>query len=247
MNRKVEKKIRRKKVFFSLSFFIIFLGVLCLFLFKSNYFNIAAVSVENNNIVSADEIKALAKLEGENIFLVDLNQIEKKVQYNPYIDSVEIIRKYPNKITIRVREKKIMGLVKYKNVFINIDNEGNMIQTVDKFPDCKIPLIEGIEVKEYIPKKPILKSDDVKLKALKSAFKVNEYKEYKNLIYSIDISDPYNISYKTKDGIVINVGDFNNMEYKLACAYSVLKSNIPKKSGYIQINSDGTAIYKNKK
>ena len=58
MNRKVEKKIRRKKVFFSLSFFIIFLGVLCLFLFKSNYFNIAAVSVENNNIVSADEINA---------------------------------------------------------------------------------------------------------------------------------------------------------------------------------------------
>lgn len=246
MNGKVEKKIKRKKVFFSLSFFIIFLGVLCLFLFKSNYFNITVVSVENNNIVSADEIKALAKLEGKNIFLVDLNQLEKKIQYNPYIDSVEIVRKYPNKITIRLQEKKIMGLIKYKNVFINIDNEGNMIQTVDKFPDCKIPLIEGIEVKEYIPKKPIFESGDIKLKALKAAFKVNEYKEYKNLIYSIDIGDPYNISYKTKDGIVINVGDFNNMEYKLACAYSVLKSNIPNKNGYIQINSDGTAIYKNK-
>lgn len=247
MNRKVEKKIKKKKVFFSLSFFIIFSSLLCLFLFKSNYFNITTVSVENNNIASADEIKALAKLEGKNIFLVDLNQIEKKIQYNPYIDSVEIIRKYPNKITIRLQEKKIMGLVKYKNVFINIDNEGNMVQTVDKFPNCKIPLIEGIEVKEYIPKKPILEPDDVKLKALKAAFKVNEYKEYKNLIYSIDISDPYNILYKTRDGIVINVGDFNNMEYKLACAYSVLKSNVPKKNGYIQINSDGTAIYKNKR
>lgn len=242
----LEKKIEKRKRLIMMYIMLIFIGLLVSTSLKSNYFTIKNVIVEKNSFVSQEEVIALSELQKKNIFVFNKSNSVERIKTNPYIKDVNISRKLPSTVIINVEEKQIKGLVKLKTSFINIDKDGNMVQIVDKFPNGKVPLIEGIKVDQYILNKNIANGNEVVLSALTSVLKITDYKECKNLFYSIDLSDPYSITMKTKDGVLIKIGDWTNLEYKLAYALVVLQSPIAKENkGYIEIEPDGTAVFKN--
>jgi cell division protein FtsQ len=120
-----------------------------------------------------------------------------------------------------------------------------MVQIVNQFPGKDLPLIDGLKIDQYVPNECIIKNDEIKTKALKECLRMANVKEIKSKIYSINIKDAYNIIYKTKDGIEIRLGDCSNLDYKLSYALSILNSNAVKGSkGYIEIQQDGSAIFK---
>lgn len=241
----ISLKIKKRKILLGLCFSSILIIILIFVVIKSDYFIIRNVLVNNNLFVTKQEIVILSKLKEENIFLINKKSSEENIKLNPYIESVIIRRKLPDKVVIDVIEKKIKGIVKLKNGLINIDGEGKMVQVVNKFPNGKIPIILGIEVSKYIPNEYIVKNDLTKLTALKSALTVADYDESKYYFYSIDIKDPFNIIFKTNSGIIVKVGDWTNMEYKIAYAIEVLKSpSIKGHKGFVQIQPEGGAIFK---
>ncbi|WP_161633606.1 cell division protein FtsQ/DivIB [Fervidicella metallireducens] len=245
---KLETKITRRKSSFRFSLIIIFLGILAVIFLKTSFFEIKNVEVKNNYIVSKDEIVTLANVRGENIFLINKKKITENIANNPYVKEVKIQRSLPDEVIIDIKEKDIKGLIKLKNSFINVDGEGNMIQIVNQFPNCKLPLIEGVKLEEYEPNKSIIGRDENKLKALKSVLTLTDYKEYKKLIYSINISDPFNIKLTTINKMEIYIGDWNNMQYKLELAYYAMKNPaLNGKTGVLEVMAeDGTVIFKTK-
>jgi cell division protein FtsQ len=223
----------------------IFISVLIVLVSRSKYFNVKNIVVTNNKMVATEEIKIQSQVEDSNIFFISKKDMKQRISANPYIDNVEIRRKLPYTIIINVREKKIKGIVKFQSAFINVDSEGRMIQAVSKFPDGSIPLIAGIDIKEYVPNGYIFKDDPISKRALKNALSITDYREYRDIINSINVSDPYNIVFSTKQGVDIKIGSDEDIEYKLTYAYSVLNSSsIAGNKGYIQIQPDGTAVFK---
>jgi cell division protein FtsQ len=241
----VSYKIKKRKILLGLCFSSILIIILIFVIFKSNYFIIKNVIVNNNLFVTKQEIVILSELKGKNTFLINKKNTEENIKLNPYIESVVIKRKLPYSIVLDVTEKKIKGIVKFKNGLINIDGEGRMVQIVNKFPNGKIPIIIGIDVTKYVPNEFLVKNDANMLSALKSVLSVVDYNESKYYFYSIDIKDPYNIFFKTNSGIIVKVGDWTNIEYKIAYAIEVLKSpSIKGLKGYVQIQPEGGAIFK---
>lgn len=241
-----EKKGKsKKKLVLAFCFFLICIIIVIFIGTKSSYFEIKTVIVKDNLFVTKDEITLLANIRGENIFLLDKNKIEQRVTSNPYIEKISIKRKLPSTAIIEVTEKKIRGVVKFQNGLINIDSEGKMVQLVSTFPNGKIPMIIGVKVSQYKPNEELIKNDKDRLIALKSAMTISDYNESRYVFNSINISDPFNIVLIANDGHVVKIGDWTNMQYKIAYAVSILKSSsIKGLNGFIQIQSDGNAIFK---
>lgn len=245
---KLETKIAKRKSSLRFSLLIIFSGILAVIFLKTSLFEIKNVEVKNNYIVSKDEIVTLANVRGENIFLISKKKIKENIASNPYVKEIKIQRSLPDEVVIDVKEKEIKGLIKLKNSFINVDRDGNMVQVVNQFPNCKLPLIEGVKIEQYEPNKSIVGEDENKLKALKSVLTLTDYMEYKKLIYSINISDPFNIKLTTINNLEIYIGDWNNMQYKLELAYYAMKNPaLNGEKGVMEvIADDGTVVFKSK-
>ncbi|SKA83434.1 cell division protein FtsQ [Caloramator quimbayensis] len=242
---KIEKKIRKRKLFLKLCFLLIFLVLFLSVILKSDYFLINNIVVKNNKFIKREEIIALCEAKNQNIFLADKNKMIDKIENNPYVESVNIKKKLPSTIIIDVKEKKVKGIIKFENTFINLDGEGNMIQTINQFPDGSIPLIEGITVKQYVPNQNIAANNTVLQKALKEVLTICDFTECKNTFCSVNLSNPYKIILTTKDGVIINIGDWSNFDYKLSYAFSILKDSTVKGSkGYIEILPEGTAVFR---
>lgn len=245
---KIEKRIRKRRKILKILILIIFVSALSILMFKSEYFNISSIIVENNNFVSAEEVSVLSEAKGHNIFLINSKNIEGNTQKNPYVEGIEIRRRLPSTLVIYVKEKQIKGMIKFQNSFINVDSSGKMVQVVNKFPSGELPLIEGINAEQYAPGMNLIKDDSIRQEALVEILKLSDYKEYNGRIYSINIEDAYNITLKTMDGIFIKLGDWTDLENKLAYTYNVLKNkNIEGKKGIIEViklQSEYTVIFK---
>lgn len=239
------KKKWKKRLIISVFFSIICITIVIITLLKSNYFVIKEVVVQNNLFVTKQEISLLSELKGKNIFLINKNKAMQYILLNPYIEKISIKRKLPASVIINVTEKKIKGVIKYKNGLINIDGNGKMVQVVTHFPNGKIPMVLGVKVDQYLPNEYIIKNDPNKLLALKAALTVSDYNESKYVFYSVDVTDPFNIILKTNDGHIIKIGDWTNIDYKIAYAISIFKSpSITGLKGYFQLEADGSAVFK---
>jgi cell division protein FtsQ len=240
---RIERNIKRKKHRIRVLIFILFICIIAVLLLKSEYFNIKAITVVNNKTVSSDEIKLLSELKGDNIFLFNKKAAKSKILTDTYLDDVTIIRKLPSSIIIDVKEKQIKALIKCQDEFINVDKNGRMVHLVNSFPGT-LPLITGINISQFVPNKNI-SDDGTKQQAIIGALSITDYAECKNLFYSIDVSDPFNIVFKTKNGLDIKPGDWNNLEYKMSVALSIMKdSEVKGQKGCIEVQSDGTAVFK---
>lgn len=235
----------KKTIILILCFSFIIIAVSVFAALKSDYFVIKNVLVENNLFVTKEEISLLSELKGQNIFLVNKNKTKQKVELNPYIENVAIKRKFPSTIILDVTEKKIRGIIKISSGLINIDSEGRMVQMVNHFPNGKIPLILGVKVLKFVPNDYIVKNDENKLSALKAAMTVSNYNESRYVFYSVNVSDPFNIVLVTNDHQTIKIGDWTNMDYKIAYVISLIKDPSTKGlKGYFQLQPDGSAIFK---
>jgi cell division protein FtsQ len=242
---KINKKKRKPKIILIFSFIVFIMIAVVVFAIKSDYFIIKSVTVEKNLFVTKEEIILLADVKDKNIFMIDKNNIEQKVKVNPYIEKIFIKRSLPDSVTIEVTEKKIKGVVKYQNGFVNIDSEGRMVQIVTKFPNGKLPIIRGITIKQYLPGECLYKNDKNKLTALKAVLTIMDYKESRYFFKTVNVTDPFNITLQSNNGFTLKIGDWTNIDYKIAYAITIIKnSSVKGLKGYIQLQDDGSAIFK---
>lgn len=215
------------------------------FALKSEYFIIDKISVKNNLYITTEEVTAFADVKGENIFLMNKSRVMKKIKNNTYVDKVEIERKLPDEIVIDITEKTICAIAEYSGSYVNIDSEGRMVQVVNEFPNGELPLIVGVNVDEYLPGQPLIKDNKTQMEALKKCLTIKNYEGMAEILKAIDISDPGNIVLKTNRDIDIIIGDWEDMEYRLSFAISVMNnSQLEGKTGRVEVYEDGKAVFR---
>ena len=87
-------------------YFGIRLGARRLF-FENPDYRLSQIEVQTDGTLQRDQIlKAASLREGENIFSVNLAHVQNCLQQLPQVDEVEVIRKMPGEIDIRIVERK---------------------------------------------------------------------------------------------------------------------------------------------
>ncbi len=77
------------------------------FFFDNPEYKLTAIEVQTDGTLQRDQILTVADLrEGENIFRVNLARVHDRLQDLPQVDEVEVLRKLPGEIDIRIVERK---------------------------------------------------------------------------------------------------------------------------------------------
>jgi cell division protein FtsQ len=112
------------------------------------FFKIKYINITNNKIIeSVDISKKLEHIIGKNIFFVKKIDINDPLNKIEFLDRIEVKKKYPNTIIIKVYETKPIAIVFKNNKKYLLDNLSNLI-SYKKISEDYYPNIFG-ESAEY--------------------------------------------------------------------------------------------------
>ncbi len=115
-------------------------------------FNIKIISIENNFIVSKKVIKKkISFLYDTNLFFLKTKKIESKLEELDFIDSFNIKKIYPNKVIIKIFEKKPVAIIQNKKEKKYFTEKGQLINFFDfeRYKDLPIVFGDGDNFKNF--------------------------------------------------------------------------------------------------
>lgn len=224
--RKIRKQKRLKIIKFILKlllFIAIIAGILA-FLFVSPVFNIKDIEVSGNNKINAEEIKSLSTLSlDQNIFKFSKENVDNGIKQNAYIETVEITRKLPNKVEIKVTERTPAYQIKFGNAYAYIDENGNILEINDE--DLKLPLLTGYNTTEdnLKPGNKLSEEDIAKLTTVNIIIKAAKTNELYDKITCVDISNDEEYKLELKDEKkTAYLGDATNINDRMLLLKEIL-------------------------
>jgi len=111
---------------------------------KYTFFEIKNIKIVNNFLIKENVIKEkLRKVHNKNIFLVKRNDIEKSLKEINFLKKIEVKKKYPDTIIIKIFETKpVANLLKNQVKYI-LDSSSNLILFKNDLNFNKLPYIFG--------------------------------------------------------------------------------------------------------
>ncbi len=218
------------KIKFKLSIFYIFIFLIIvgtgLIVSSTTLFKIEDILVEGESRYGDNDIIKSSNIHnGENLFFVKIKKIQETIQYEfPYIGEVEIKKKIPNKVIICVEEKSPIVEIEYNEQYLLVNKNRKIVDITNKKVD-NICLIRGINIEN--PEK----GRNIKFKNEETEFLseeiINTVKKHEiDKIDLIDISNPMHIYMDYDKRIKLELGSFENLDYKIKTASVILKDKL---------------------
>ena len=229
------KKSSSKKILVVVAVFLIAI----ILVFVSGAFDVSEIIVEENNIISDEQIISFSGIEkGTNLFAISKNDTISKLKENPYIDTVTIKRIFPNKLKLIIKERQKKYAIQLANSYIYIDKQGYILEISNDTPE--VPIIIGFQtdINNIKPNDRLEESDLNKIKMIIKIMDTAQNNELANLITKIDISDESNYTiYLDKENKIAYLGDATELNTRFLYIKSILKEQQGKK-GEIFVDMD---------
>lgn len=232
---KEERAEKRKKVYVKsygrLGIFLLLLLVLAVVLLvNSSIFEISSITIMGNSRFSREElIEKSGVIIGDNIFRLSEGDIKKRLEENPYIAVTDIVREFPDKLTIYISEREASVQFEYAGVYCNADYDG-VVLAATQTHDPALLLIKGLNLTGYQLGQRIMVQDEQVfsdylelIKQLKGYSLIEQIKE-------VDLSDKQDFTLNMQNGLTVRLGAPIQLADKLAYYEPALDSLI--KNGY---------------
>lgn len=234
----IKKRNRNKRIIKISLLFILFVIVILCAMF-SPLFNIKAIEVNGNKIVTKNEIISLSKIQiEENSFKLSKSKIKKQIKENAYIQDVKITKKLPSTILIEIEEREPAYLLEYAGSYVVIDKQGYMLEI--KTEKISLPVIQGevTETSNFMVGNRLCTEDLERLAIISKIIELAKVNDIYTIITGIDISNKENIKliFET-EAKVAYLGDSTNMNTKILMIKSILEKE-EGKPGEIFLNFD---------
>lgn len=234
----MRRKKKIKKIIKWITLLLLIVGGV-IFALVSPIFNINEIQVINNNQISTSTIISLSQLQiGQNIFKFKSGQVRQDIKTNPYIESVKLQRKIPNKIEITIEERQKDYNVEFLNGYAYINKQGYILEISEQKLD--LPVIQGVSTdqNEIVAGNRLNCEDLLKLQTVIQIMNICKNYGLQDKISSIDIKSKDNyILFLEEDKKKINLGNESNLSNKMLYVSTILKEN-EGKEGTIYVNGD---------
>lgn len=191
------------------------------FMLNSNLFIIKDIKVINNKHLKKEAVIKKARIKKDmNIFKRRTKDIEKGLEKESFIKSVDIKRNLPNTLEINLTERKKIFFLKSTSFYLSIDKEGIILEHL-KSVDEKLPIVRGFGTDSIKLGENIFdKEENSKLNTF-----MNEARKLKIISKMIEMDKDFanEIRIKFKNEIVVAFGTLDNVEYKLGLLKEILE------------------------
>lgn len=141
-------------------------GIAAIFLFQP-FFNINNVNISGLERISSNGIAGIVNkklnqpqmliFNGRNIFIVDLKSIQTSVKNEYALKNIQINKKFPNTLEIKLQEKTAQLILQNRDQFFLVDEEGQIIQQLpsnynflNNIPQFQIMVSGTIKIGEQV-------------------------------------------------------------------------------------------------
>lgn len=194
-----------------------------LFLDNPDY-KLSAIEVQTDGTLQRDQILGVADLrEGENIFRVNLARVHDRLQELPQVDEVEVVRKLPGEIDLRIVERKPIAWITSEKQIADpfasdaaflIDARGVLMKEKKLLPEyLGLPLILGC-ASESLEAGKIVESPETKAALELLRLSTRSFMQTRFQIREIDVSKGYCLVVTDKNHSRVTFG-FDNLDLQL--------------------------------
>ena len=233
-----KKKQLKRRIFLGIVIGIIALIGIYFGLCHMPVFNIENIYVEGNSRIPTETILELSRTnKGDNLLAVWKLKVKNRIKENSYIDEVNVEKRLPNELVIKIKEKEINYSISYENGYAYIDKQGYLIDFNTNILEGAI-VLSGEETKEEeIKENKRLNTND--LKKLNTVIKILEAAENANikaLISGINIknNNDYIIEFASENKTAY-LGRADNLATQMGIIVAILEKE-KNSSGKIFVN-----------
>ena len=232
--RKDKNNIRKKKIIFGhyrikliMIYFIIFclISSICIFLssavlLKTNEIDVLGDEIcDSNFLIEKSGIKI-----GDNLLFIDSKYVKNKLEREvPEIDTVEIIKRFPNKFVINVRSAKKTFAIKSNEKYIFISEKGKVLEISDIVDD--VIILNGAPLESFEIGKEIVFKDKSFMRNLLE-FTVKMKNNNLSKITEINFNNGCYIYINYDNRIKINFGYYENIDCKIKTAAEIINNKL---------------------
>ncbi|MGL4774693.1 MAG: cell division protein FtsQ/DivIB [Clostridium sp.] len=189
------RKAKRKRKIRKMTFLMVLIVVVMVGIaYKSPLFLIKNLQVVGEkNLSEANVLSMTEGLKGENIFFISSKEISSALTTLPYVDNVEVIKKYPSTLQFKIKQKEAAYYIESEGEYLILSSD---LQIIDKVYDLTIPnimLLNGVSIENTEMGKQLKEIDERNKKVLHTFYEINKLEKVTKKIESIDISDLGNI------------------------------------------------------
>lgn len=235
------KRMRRRKrpmsaYIIAVIMLVLTIGITMCFTFLFNVDSIV-VSGESQTYDYMKIVDVSGLRAGNNLFRINTKKAEKQILDELlYVETADVSRDFPSTLRIHVTRCIPAYNVQYDDGVLLVSRQGKILSDNNFYSDIEnLPIIYGLEP-----------SDTEAGKALKSV-NPNKYEAFTQIISrfdrddntqieSIDITNEYEIMVNYRNGLVFEMGNWSDVEYKLDLAQNVMNDdNIRGKKGSLKM------------
>jgi len=111
---------------------------------NNKFFKIQKVVITGNFLVEKNHIyKKLEKIYNKNIFFIKRKDLEDSLKNINFLEKIEVKKKYPNTVIVKIFETKPMGFIYKNNVKYLLDSSSNLILLPKHMDFDRLPNIFG--------------------------------------------------------------------------------------------------------
>ena len=194
------------------------------FFFENPDYNLVTIDIQTDGTLQRDQILKAADLrEGENIFRVNLAHVHDVLQQLPQVDEIQVVRKMPGEIDIRIVERKPIAWITSEKqisdpfqseVAFLIDARGVLMKEKKLLPEyLGLPLITGC-TGESLESGKIVQSLEAKAALELLRLGAGSFMQTRFQIREIDVSKGYCLVVTDKNHTRVTLG-FDHLETQI--------------------------------
>jgi cell division septal protein FtsQ len=194
------------------------------FFFENPDYTLTMIDVQTDGTLQRDQVLKAADLrEGENIFAVNLARVHELLQQLPQVDEVQVVRKMPGEIDIRVVERKPIAWITsdkqisdpfQSEVAFLIDARGVLMKEKKLLPEyLGLPLITGC-TSESLESGKIVASFEAKAALELLRLSAGSFMQTRFQIREIDVSKGYCLIVTDKNHTRVTLG-FDHLDTQI--------------------------------
>ena len=231
------KRIRRRKRMMNVYGLVVFLLVVtaAITISYTFLFNISEIRVsgESDMYTAEDIVRASGINEGDNLLRLDRAKSEQRILDELlYVETAKVERDFPSTLEITVTKCIPAFNVSYDKGTLLISKKGKILAD-NSFITDGLPIIYGLEPAETVPGKPVYSDNEHKNEAFTELISSIASKNENNIM-SVDLSDEHAIIVNYKNDMIFKMGNWNDVEYKLNLADTVMNDeDVKGKKGYL--------------
>src|SRR5213082_4239547 len=194
------------------------------FFFENQDYQLRTIELQTDGTLQREQILKVADLhEGENIFSMNLGRVRESLQRLPQVDEVEVVRKLPGEIDIRVVERKPVAWITSEKEISDpfasdaaflVDARGVLMKEKKLLPEyLGLPLILGCS-SEALEAGKVIESPEAKNALELLRLSARSFLQMRFQIREIDVSKSYRLLVTDKNHSRVMFG-YNDLQTQL--------------------------------